>query len=118
VQNEAARRWVEAVNASDEDAFVATFGPNPVEVDSGRTFEGLEAIQGWSARELLGAGGQITVVSEEPIAEGTILNVTFRSRVYNGRGRYVFTVQDGLISRIDMVPPVAETSAAPTQGPG
>jgi hypothetical protein len=98
-------RWVNAVNAGDVAAFHRTFGPNPVVVDSGRTFTGLDQIDGWSGTELIGAGGRITVRSEEPSARGTTLNVTFASQVYNGPGRYVFTVDSGLISRIDMVPP-------------
>lgn len=98
-------RWVKAVNAGDVNAFHGTFGPNPVVVDSGRTFTGLDQIDGWSSNELIGAGGRITVRSEEPSASGTTLNVTFASQVYNGPGRYVFTVDSGRITRIDMVPP-------------
>jgi hypothetical protein len=93
-------------------AFEATFAPNPVVMDSGRTFEGLEAIRGWSERELLGAGGQITIACAEAAPAGITLNVRYASQVYNGPGRYVFTLTGDQIQRVDMVPPVADACPA------
>lgn len=105
-------QWVNAVNTGDETAFEATFAPNPVVTDSGRRFEGMDTIRVWSDRELMGVDGSIEVIREESAENGIVLNVQYRSGVYNGPARYIFAIQNGLIQSIDMVPPIPQTESS------
>jgi hypothetical protein len=48
------RRLLEAANANDSEAFLATFVDRGVVDDWGRQFVGAQAIRGWSDREFIG----------------------------------------------------------------
>lgn len=56
---------LDAVNAQDEDAIVATFAPDALVNDAHREFWGTDAIRRWVAKELV--GDQITVEVTEVI---------------------------------------------------
>ena len=47
-------RLLEAANANDTEAFLATFVAGGVVDDWGREFDGADAIRGWSDREFIG----------------------------------------------------------------
>ena len=94
---------IDAVNAHDEDAFVATFAADALVNDAHREFWGTEAIRRWVAREM--TGDQVTIDVTEVIEHHGDVIV---------RGRYdgtfdktnlpeeliltnYFTVRDGMI---------------------
>ena len=56
---------IDAVNAHDEDAIVATFADGALVNDAHREFWGSEAIRGWVAREM--TGDQVTIDVTEVI---------------------------------------------------
>jgi hypothetical protein len=56
---------IDAVNAHDEDAIVATFGDGALVNDAHREFWGSEAIRRWVAREM--TGDQVTIDVTEVI---------------------------------------------------
>jgi ketosteroid isomerase-like protein len=77
---------VDAVNAQDEDAIVATFAPDAVVNDAHREFWGSDAIRRWVAKEMV--GDKITVAVTEVIEHHGETIV---------RGRY-----DGLFDRSNL----------------
>jgi hypothetical protein len=86
VNNQAARRFVDAVNAGDTDQVLATLTDDAVVIDSGRRFADRTAIRGWIDTEVTGVDGRITVNSEQATADGVVLIVEFRSSGFNGTG--------------------------------
>jgi hypothetical protein len=58
-------RHIDAVNAHDEDAIVATFADGALVNDAHREFWGSEAIRRWVAREM--TGDQVTIDVTEVI---------------------------------------------------
>jgi hypothetical protein len=98
VKSQAARRFVDAVNAGDTDQVLATLTDDAVVIDSGRRFADPAAIRDWIETEITGIDGRITVNSEQPTTDGVVLIVDFRSSGFNGSGlRY------GFITRGDRV---------------
>jgi len=66
------RQHVDAVNAVDEDAIVATFASDAMVNDAHREFWGAEAIRRWVAREITGDHVSM-VVTEVLDHHGTII---------------------------------------------
>ncbi len=97
---ELAQGWVDAANNSDRAAFRALFAPDAVVVDTGRKFEGIDAIMGWSDREFIGANMRIEVDRIDTKDDGAVLHSKVHSNGFNGRAKVNFTVRDGLIQRV------------------
>jgi hypothetical protein len=103
VQNQAARRFVEAVNAGDTDQVLATLTEDAVVVDSGRRFADPTAIRDWIDAEVTGIDGRITVNSEQPTTDGVVLIVDFRSSGFNGSDlRYGFTTRGDRVASLTL----------------
>jgi SnoaL-like domain len=103
VKNQAARRFVEAVNAGDTDQVLASLTDDAVVVDSGRRFADRTAIRDWIDTEVTGIDGRITVNSEQATADGVVLNVEFRSSGFNGTGlRYAFVTRGDRVVRLTL----------------
>ena len=98
----AARAYVDAVNAGDLDALVASFAPDGKVVDVSREIDGADAIRGWADSEVIGGTLRVDGVTPAgPDAE--------RVRVHwapSGSGGwaadYTFTVRDGRIAVADL----------------
>jgi hypothetical protein len=103
VQNQAARRFVEAVNAGDTDQVLATLTDDAVVVDSGRRFADPTAIRDWIDTEITGIDGRITVNSEQPTTDGVVLIVDFRSSGFNGSDlRYGFVTRGDRVASLTL----------------
>jgi hypothetical protein len=103
VTNQAARRFVEAVNAGSTDQVLATLTEDAVVVDSGRTFSDRDAIRSWLDAEVTGVDGRITVASEQATADGVVLIVAFRSSGFNGTDlRYAFTTRGDRVATLTL----------------
>jgi hypothetical protein len=103
VQNQAARRFVDAVNAGDADRVLATLTDDAVVVDSGRRFADPTAIRDWVETEVTGIDGRITVNSEQPTADGVVLIVDFRSSGFNGSDlRYAFITRGDRVAGLTL----------------
>lgn len=85
--------FLAAVNAHDDEAFLAAFTDDGQVDDWGRTFSGRDAIKAWSDREFIGSQGTLTV--EEASAAGSQVTVVgdWRSSHANGRSRFVFDIE-------------------------
>lgn len=94
----AARSYVDAVEARNLDALVASFHPDGLIVDVGREIRGHEAIRHWAASEVI--GGRLTVLRETPRENGTTMLVVFAPGGSGGfRANYAFDIADGLITK-------------------
>lgn len=103
VQNQAARRFVDAVNAGDTDQVLATLTDDAVVIDSDRRFTDRGAIRDWIDTEVTGIDGRITVNREQPTADGVVLIVEFRSSGFNGTGlRYGFTTRGDRVAGLTL----------------
>ncbi|MDQ6525880.1 nuclear transport factor 2 family protein [Nocardioides sp. LHD-245] len=83
---------VAAVNGHDEDAFLDCFTADGYVDDWGRVFRGRAAIDGWSAKELIGAEGTLTVQSVTAAAGEVVVVGDWRSNHANGLSRFTFAV--------------------------
>jgi hypothetical protein len=93
------RRLVEALNAGQDDSFVALFTPD-AEVVDGPSYHGLEAIRDWNRRENIGVHMHIDV-QEEKNAQGT--EITFQASSqggYSGPGTFTITLHNDHIRRL------------------
>jgi hypothetical protein len=103
VKNQAARRFVEAVNAGDTDQVLATLTDDAVVIDSGRRFADPTVIRDWIDTEITGIDGRITVNSEQPTADGVVLIVDFRSSGFTGSDlRYGFVTRGDRVAGLTL----------------
>jgi SnoaL-like domain len=103
VQNQAARRFVDAVNAGDPDQVLAALTDDAVVIDSGRRFADPTAIRNWIDTEVTGIGGRITVNSEQTTADGVVLIVDFSSSGFNGSDlRYAFITRGDRVASLTL----------------
>jgi hypothetical protein len=103
VKNQAARRFVDAVNAGDTDQVLATLTDDAMVIDSGRRFADRTAIRNWIDTEVTGIDGRIAVTSEQPTADGVVLIVEFRSSGFNGTGlRYAFITRGDRVASLTL----------------
>jgi SnoaL-like domain len=101
VQNQAARRFIDAVNAGDTDQVLASLTDDAVVIDSGRRFADPTAIRSWIDTEVNGVDGRITVDSEQTTADGVVLIVDFRSSGFNGTDlRYGFVTRGDRVASL------------------
>lgn len=87
------QRALDAIDALDNDAFVAAFAPDGYVNDWGREFHGPDQIRSWSSSELIGK--QATFTGTEVSTPGN--PVTIRTQVggqgFNGPSHFTFAVQ-------------------------
>ncbi|NMD54184.1 nuclear transport factor 2 family protein [Tsukamurella conjunctivitidis] len=84
--------FIDAVNAGDETAFLDAFTSDGFIDDWGRVFGDRAAMQGWSAKEFIGAKGVLT--PETVAVDGDTVTVVgdWRSTHANGRSEFTFAV--------------------------
>ncbi|NUR94060.1 MAG: nuclear transport factor 2 family protein [Kribbellaceae bacterium] len=87
------QRALDAIDALDNDAFVAAFAPDGYVDDWGRQFRGPDQIRTWSTNELIGK--QATFTNTEVTTPGNPL--TIRTQVggngFNGPSHFTFEIQ-------------------------
>lgn len=90
--------FIAAINSQDHAAFIGAFTTSPFVDDWGTRYDGLQAIQAWSDRELLGAKGTFTVESSSQ--EGNVVTVVgdWRSSFANGPSSFRFGLEGDKIA--------------------
>jgi hypothetical protein len=96
------RNWVEATNAADTAAMRALYECGAIVSDSGRAVGGIDAVMSWSEGQLIGAGTRITINRIDLDPHGAVLYSYLDSTGYSGSARVTFTVEKGLIRRVDI----------------
>ncbi len=89
---------VDAINAGDEDGFVAAFSPDGVVNDWGRVLKRHDGVRSWARSDAIGAGAAMTVTAATTSDASTHIVFDWRSRVFNGSSEAYVTIEDGLIS--------------------
>ncbi|TDU82482.1 SnoaL-like protein [Kribbella voronezhensis] len=84
------QRALTAIDAQDNDAFVAAFAPDGYVDDWGRQFRGHAAIRSWSENELIGK--QATFTDTEVSTPGNPLTIVTQvgGNGYNGPSHFTF----------------------------
>ncbi|MER5999784.1 nuclear transport factor 2 family protein [Nonomuraea angiospora] len=96
------RAYVDAVNARDLDALVASFASDGVVVDVTRPIRGHDAIREWARAEVIGGTLKVASIAERR-SNGQKLLVHWAPAGSGGwRAHYDFTVADGRIVRADL----------------
>lgn len=93
-------QFVDAVNRGDVVAFMGLFAADAVVDDWGARHVGHAAIEAWSERELVGAGGRLTPLSRRQRGADLELTADWASSFYSARFRYLFVVDGGLIREL------------------
>jgi ketosteroid isomerase-like protein len=85
---------IEAANANDTDAFLASLTGDAVVDDWGREFKGLEEIRGWSDREFIGVKVSLDVTGVEQNDDATTVTAEVGGQGFNGPSHFTFQVHD------------------------
>ena len=101
----AIRRFVDAVNSADTDAFVDVFSENGFVDDWGRVLRGPAGVRSWADSDAIGAGARMTLLS--PSVDGSTVRIHFdwRSRVFNGESDAIVEIDGDRIKGFT-IPPV------------
>jgi hypothetical protein len=93
-------RLLEAANANDTEAFLATFIDGGVVDDWGREFAGADAIRGWSDREFIGKRVSLDVRAVEQQDDATVVTAEVGGDGFNGPSHFSFLVDGDRVSRM------------------
>jgi hypothetical protein len=94
---DAVRRMIDATNAEDTPAFLATFTRDAVLNDFGREFAGLARIAEWNAQENIGTHNRITVTQGSESGGQVLIHIQVRGSGYNGGGTFTIHLADDKI---------------------
>jgi ketosteroid isomerase-like protein len=94
--------WVQAANAADTAALRALYERGAIISDSGQSIGGIDAIMRWSTGHLIAPGTRITINRIDLDARGAVLYSYLDSSDRSGAARVTFTVENGLIRRVDL----------------
>jgi len=92
------RAAVNAINAGDEEAFVAAFSPTGHIDDWGRVLKGHDGVRSWARSDAIGANARMTVLEATTAGQTTHIVFDWQSRVFNGRSEAYVTISDALIA--------------------
>lgn len=91
---------IEAANANDTDAFLASLTPDAVVDDWGREFRGPDEIRGWSDREFIGVEVSLEVTEVEQKDGATVVTATVGGKGFNGPSHFTFEPEVDRIARM------------------
>jgi hypothetical protein len=96
----AVARLLDAANANDVDAFLATFPDDGVVDDWGREFAGHEAIRGWSDTEFIGKRVNLDVRGVDQDGDTTVVTAEVGGDGFNGPSHFSFVVAGDAVARM------------------
>jgi hypothetical protein len=91
---------LDAANANDTGAFLASFTAGGVVDDWGREFRGADAIRGWSDKEFIGAQVSLEVTAVEARDDETVVTAQVGGQGFNGPSHFAFAVDGDRVSRM------------------
>ena len=95
---------VDATNAGDSDAFVASFTADAYLEDWGRGFTGPEEIRSWDQTDNIGKRAHFEVLAIRSDGADHIATVRTTGGGFNGDSDIRFTLADGKIARLIIAP--------------
>ncbi|UVK47071.1 nuclear transport factor 2 family protein [Mesorhizobium sp. AR07] len=94
------RRFVEATNAGDTEAFLDTFTADAFLSDWGRPFHGREQISRWNRSDNIGVQSRLNIV-RIAMAEGSYrVRIAVTGNGFNGEGDMTFTLDGDRIASL------------------
>ncbi|ESX78710.1 nuclear transport factor 2 family protein [Mesorhizobium sp. M0027] len=94
------RRFVEATNAGDSEAFLDSFTPDAFLSDWGRSFRGREQIARWNQSDNIGVQSRLRIVRVAPAGESYHVRIAVTGNGFNGEGDMAFTLDGERISSL------------------
>lgn len=91
---------IEAANANDTEAFLASLTAGAVVDDWGCEFRGPDEIRGWSDREFIGVDVSLEVTGAEQTDGATTVTATVGGKGFNGPSHFTFQVEGDRVSRV------------------
>jgi ketosteroid isomerase-like protein len=91
---------IDAANANDTEAFLASLTPDAVVDDWGREFRGAEAIRGWSDREFIGVKVSLEVSAVEQAGGETTVTANVGGEGFNGPSHFTFELDADRVARM------------------
>jgi len=98
------QRMVDATNAADSDAFVASFADDAYLEDWGRGFHGHDGVRSWDRTDNIGKRMHFVVDAVRRDGEEWIVTLTSTGDGFNGTSDIRFTLDGDLISRLVIAP--------------
>ena len=98
------RRMIDATNAGDHDAFVASFTPDAVLVDWGKEFAGSAGIAAWDESDNIGRKAHFVVAETEADGADWLVTLDVTGGGFNGTSVFRFTLADDRIARMEIAP--------------
>ena len=95
-----AAKLIEAANANDTEAFLATFVDDGVTDDWGREFVGTDAIRGWSDHEFIGKHVSLEIRNIEQHGAAIVVTANVDGEGFNGPSHFSFLVDGDRVSRM------------------
>jgi hypothetical protein len=93
-------RLLDAANANDTEAFLATFADAGVVDDWGREFAGTDAIRAWSDQEFIGKNVSLEVDAVEQQGDQTVVTAQVGGDGFNGPSHFSFLLDGDLVARM------------------
>ncbi|MEO8529529.1 MAG: nuclear transport factor 2 family protein [Pseudolysinimonas sp.] len=103
------QRMIDATNAGDHDAFLATFTADAVLVDWGKEFSGTDSsgtdsIAAWDESDNIGRKAHFRVADVEKDGDAWLVTLDVTGAGFNGTGNFRFMLTDDLIARMEITP--------------
>lgn len=95
---------IDAINAADTDAFVASFAPDAVINNYGLVWSGVDGVRTWAESDAIGAGARMRLVEAGTTDAITHLVFDWSSRLFQGRSEAFITVRDDLVVEFRIPP--------------
>jgi hypothetical protein len=94
------RRFVEATNEGDTEAFLDTFTADASLTDWGRSFHGREQIARWNQSDNIGVKSNLRIVRIAEAFGRYQVRIAVKGEVFNGDGDMVFTLDGDRIASL------------------
>lgn len=94
------RRFVEATNEGDTEAFLGTFTADASLTDWGRSFHGREQIAHWNQSDNIGVNSSLRIVRIAEAKGSYHVRIAVKGNGFNGEGDMVFTLNGDRIASL------------------
>ncbi len=94
------RRFVEATNEGDTEAFLGTFAAGASLNDWGRSFQGRQQIARWNQSDNIGVKSHLSIVSITPSEGAYHVRIAVTGEGFNGEGDMRFTLDGDRITSL------------------
>lgn len=94
------RRFVDATNAGDTEAFLDTFTADASLTDWGRSFHGREQIARWNQSDNIGVRSNLRIVRIAEAQGSYQVRIAVKGDGFNGEGDMVFTLDGDRIASL------------------